>query len=102
MPRPSPLPLPLPLPLPNPPGGANCAKEWDQCGGRDFRGPTCCQRGCYCSDLRKTHGDNPYYTHQCIPDHYAGCSHSENISSPIVVRNDAMAEEIGIGIGVRT
>ncbi|CAN0536051.1 unnamed protein product, partial [Scytosiphon promiscuus] len=27
-----------------------CAKEWDQCGGSDWDGPTCCQGGGVCQE----------------------------------------------------
>lgn len=39
----------------------NCAGAFQQCGGRAWSGPTCCQRGCSCSG-----GNNVFYR-QCIP-----------------------------------
>lgn len=100
-PRPSPQPTPQPSPSgnhghSNSTGGAKCAKEWQQCGGKGFHGPTCCQTGCYCSDLRKTHGSNPYYTHQCVPRHWKGCSHSvaaADGSSSLVMMYDALSDK---------
>mmetsp|Transcript_69073 Transcript_69073/g.133334 ORF Transcript_69073/g.133334 Transcript_69073/m.133334 type:complete len:426 (-) Transcript_69073:457-1734(-) len=104
-PAPSPRPSPRPTPKPSPSGnhdrsnstpGANCGKEWEQCGGKDFHGPTCCQTGCYCTDLRKTRGYNPYFTHQCVPSHWAGCSRGAAAvdgSSSLVVMYDALADQ---------
>jgi len=67
--------------------GAKCAKEWQQCGGKDFRGPTCCQTGCYCTDLRKTHGQNPYFTHQCV-------------RSPVMMYDVSSDKDVSVGNGV--
>eukprot|EP00173_Palmaria_palmata_P005162 Plantae.Rhodophyta-Palmaria_palmata.ctg8565.p1 GENE.Plantae.Rhodophyta-Palmaria_palmata.ctg8565~~Plantae.Rhodophyta-Palmaria_palmata.ctg8565.p1 ORF type:complete len:114 (+),score=5.22 Plantae.Rhodophyta-Palmaria_palmata.ctg8565:173-514(+) len=39
----------------------SCPKEWEQCGGKDYKGPVCCENfgsGLYCQEL------NPYYS-QC-------------------------------------
>jgi len=108
-PRPSSRPTTKPLPpaghgSSNVTSRANCAKEWEQCGGKDFHGPTCCQSGCYCTDLRKTHGYNPYFTHQCVPSHWAGCSQSvaaDGGSSSLVVMYDALTDQRGsVGNGV--
>jgi len=37
----------------------NCAPKWAQCGGIDYKGPTCCQSGSSCHEV------NQYYS-QCI------------------------------------
>jgi len=37
----------------------NCARQWEQCGGQEFNGPTCCQSGFICKYY------NDYYS-QCI------------------------------------
>jgi len=113
-PSPSQRPTPALTPKPSPSGnhgrsnsttgGANCAKEYEQCGGRDFSGPTCCQRGCYCSDLRKTSGSNPYYTHQCVPSHWKGCSYSaaaaDGSSSPVTMYDALLDKKVTLGNGV--
>lgn len=41
---------------------SECAKLWDQCGGKGFKGPTCCQEGSMCQ--HKALDDLPSY-HQC-------------------------------------
>jgi len=42
----------------NNPGNSNCASKWQQCGGKNFQGPTCCQSGLQC---------------QYISDYYSQC-----------------------------
>jgi len=39
----------------------SCAKMFDQCGGKDWKGPTCCQTGSTCKKF------NEYYSH-CVPN----------------------------------
>lgn len=45
------------------PPPAGCSAVWDQCGGRDWTGPTCCADGSSC----ETTDGNEYYS-QCRPD----------------------------------
>ena len=40
---------------------AECAKLYGQCGGKEWKGPTCCESGSRCTDL-----GNEYYL-QCLP-----------------------------------
>ncbi|OUM59501.1 carbohydrate-binding module family 1 protein, partial [Piromyces sp. E2] len=44
---------------PNPGNQGNCAAKWAQCGGKDFKGATCCQQGSSCQFV------NEYYS-QCL------------------------------------
>jgi len=48
-------PPPAPTTTPSPP----CGGEWDQCGGQDWSGSTCCETGYTC------HFNNPWYS-QCL------------------------------------
>merc|ERR1711934_1181640 len=67
-PKPSPAPKPKPAPAPKPkppapapkPNPGQCSDVYKQCGGKDWKGPTCCDKGCTCD----AHG--PYYS-QCVP-----------------------------------
>jgi hypothetical protein len=58
----SPQPEPEPEPTTEPTGGAGvpvgteCSREWQQCGGRQWTGPTCCTEGLSCKV------DNAYYS----------------------------------------
>jgi len=56
-PTPEPAPEPTPEPTPAP---RFCASLWQQCGGRDFVGHTCCTVGAYCKR------SNEWYS-QCVP-----------------------------------
>lgn len=58
---------------------------------------------CYRTVLMKTHGYSPYFTHACVPSHWAGCSRvaaAANGSSFIVVIDDALADQ-ALSIGNR-
>ncbi|KAL1511126.1 hypothetical protein AB1Y20_005946 [Prymnesium parvum] len=55
---PSPPSPPAPPPSPPPP---LCAKGWTQCGGKTYRGPTCCEEGFHCV------ANNPYFS-ECSPN----------------------------------
>jgi cellulose 1,4-beta-cellobiosidase len=74
LPSPSPIPTPAPVPtpptlkpvpstttaLPKPsPSNVACAAAWEQCGGKTFTGPSCCQTGLVCVVT------NDYYS-QCL------------------------------------
>ena len=41
-------------------GTGNCSKEYEQCGGKGWTGPTCCQSGCGCT------AQGEWYS-QCVP-----------------------------------
>lgn len=58
-PTPAPEPEPTSAPAPTPVGD-DCAESWQQCGGKTWSGPTCCNQGLTC------HSQNEYYA-QCIP-----------------------------------
>jgi len=47
-----------PAPAPTTTPSHSCAGVWDQCGGQDWTGPTCCETGHTC------HFENPWYS-QC-------------------------------------
>ncbi|KAI8075435.1 endo-beta-D-1,4-glucanase [Gilbertella persicaria] len=42
---------------------AECSKAYYQCGGENWKGPTCCEEGSYCH----TYPDNKFYS-QCLPN----------------------------------
>ncbi|KAG0767729.1 hypothetical protein G6F62_008651 [Rhizopus arrhizus] len=42
---------------------AECSKAYYQCGGKNWKGPTCCESGSTCVD----YPDNPWYS-QCVPN----------------------------------
>ncbi|PHZ09096.1 uncharacterized protein RHIMIDRAFT_263920 [Rhizopus microsporus ATCC 52813] len=44
---------------------AECSKKYYQCGGKNWKGPTCCESGSTCVDFP----DNPWYS-QCVPNEY--------------------------------
>lgn len=50
---------------------AECSKVYGQCGGKDWKGPTCCEAGSHCVSSP----GNPWYS-QCLPG--SGSSNSNN------------------------
>eukprot|EP00928_Gymnodinium_smaydae_P090241 TRINITY_DN74069_c0_g1_i1.p1 TRINITY_DN74069_c0_g1~~TRINITY_DN74069_c0_g1_i1.p1 ORF type:complete len:763 (+),score=84.50 TRINITY_DN74069_c0_g1_i1:52-2340(+) len=59
---PTPTPTQAPsTPTPAPSQQGDCSKLWAQCGGKNWKGPTCCVAGSVCN------AQNEWYS-QCIPD----------------------------------
>ncbi|CEG75092.1 Putative Endo-beta-1,4-D-glucanase [Rhizopus microsporus] len=51
---------------------AECAKLYGQCGGKEWKGPTCCESGSRCTDL-----GNEYYL-QCLPSNNNNNNNNNN------------------------
>jgi hypothetical protein len=54
-----PVPAPQPAPQPQPAPSSQCSKAWQQCGGKSWTGPICCDPPLYCKFV------NDYYS-QCL------------------------------------
>merc|ERR1711979_160394 len=90
----TPMPTPIaPTPTPMPTPSADCSSTYDQCGGNNWGGPTCCQAGSTCQV------QNEWYS-QCVPGSgllEVGSSGSSSMdlmkASKKMLREDPMAKE---------